>query len=188
MQNEDQLMLEFNQGKEEAFVEISKRFRNNLLYFAKRLVKSQENSEDIVSDIFVLVFKRHRDFETLDNLKSFLYISTRNACFTLLKQNGQVVPISDNDPLYNVSESPPDEPYWLTVETELIKQLVETLPPTCRQIFKMHYYRNMKQNKIASELNVTEATVSEQLKIARGKIKKLLMLVSFLIIISLLKK
>jgi RNA polymerase sigma-70 factor (ECF subfamily) len=190
-ENDDlQLIQGFNEGKDEAFRKIFERFKKDLCFFANRLTKNQQESEDIVSESFIKLFQRHPDFGSLSNIKAFLYLCTRNACFNWLNKNkvaGTVVPISEYDQVYNIPELIQGEPHWATVETELIikiKELVEALPLKCREIFKKHYYEHMSQVSIAKELGVTEATVSGQLNNARAKLKALLLLASLLLVIK----
>lgn len=49
-----------------------------LCYFAESIVKDQQEAEDIVATSFFKVWDKYTDFETAQNIKAFLYISTKN--------------------------------------------------------------------------------------------------------------
>jgi RNA polymerase sigma-70 factor (ECF subfamily) len=68
-----------------------------------------------------------------------------------------------------------DEDLWTKTElSELIEQSVESLPPRCREIFRMSRYENLKIAEIADQLNISKRTVETQiskaLKILRVKL------------------
>jgi RNA polymerase sigma-70 factor (ECF subfamily) len=48
-------------------------------------VSSQQDGEDLVKDTFVKLWQTHADFDTPQNIKAFLYITTRNACLNFLR-------------------------------------------------------------------------------------------------------
>jgi RNA polymerase sigma-70 factor (family 1) len=168
-------------------------FHTGLWNFAKNLIKNQEESEEIVSDTFIKLFNRNTSFDTLENIKAFLYISTRNACLNWIKANktrqnlGTVISISQSEYTFNTAELIPDNPDLYHLEMELIvklKEAVEALPDKCRKIFKMHIYEGKRVTDIALELGIKKGTVSTQIEIAKMKLKALIMFYSFFLLIK----
>ena len=180
LENDPLLIQEFREGKDEALRKLLEMFHTGLLLFATKLINKQDG-EEIVSDIFMKLFKLNTDFESLKNIKAFLYISTRNACFDRIRKNtsqknsGRVISLSENEEeAYNSHEQIPDDPEYYSLQTDLIiriRERVETLPEECRKIFKMRYYEGMRPTDIARKLGISKATVSKQIGIAIIKLR-----------------
>ena len=193
-EKEKKLIQGFKNGENEAQRTILKQFYQPILYFAQRLTGNTQESEDITGNVFFTLFSKPANFNTITNIKAFLYLSTRNQCLNWIKKNkraggnfGMVVSLSENHEAYNVPESPSDQPFWASVDVEMIEKvyrLIEDLPGKCRDIFIRHYIYGDKVNDIARELGIKPGTVSTQLKIGIAKIQAgLLLTILFLIII-----
>jgi RNA polymerase sigma-70 factor (ECF subfamily) len=187
--NEIQLIQAFKEGKDQALITILDLFHQPIVFFAQRLTDNQMESEEIASDIFMKLFKLHSNFETITNIKAFLYISTRNACLNWLKKNkkgkDRLVSLSVNEEAYEVAEPIVGEPFWGTRDLELIAKirvLTDILPAKCRDIFIRHYFKHEKVNDIARDLGVERGTVYTQLEIGRAKIRASLLITLLLII------
>ena len=75
----------FKQKDAKAFACIFKLHRKALVYFAEKILGIREEAEDIVADSFMKLWAKHADFESLPQIKSFLYVVTRNSCLNFLK-------------------------------------------------------------------------------------------------------
>jgi len=74
---------------QKAYKELFTTLYSPLFLFAKSMVKSRESAEEIVSDVFIRIWEKRRDLEKIDNLRVYLYVSTRNAalnCLSLQKR------------------------------------------------------------------------------------------------------
>src|SRR5262245_9049001 len=76
----------FRSGDPRALQVIFKQFYGPLCLFAERMLRDRPVAEDIVGETMVKLWNRHTDFENIQNVKAFLYITTRNACLNMLKQ------------------------------------------------------------------------------------------------------
>src|SRR5687768_256671 len=77
---------DFKKGDPRALQVIFKMFYAPLCIFAERMLRDRPAAEDIVGETLVKLWNRHTDFENMQNVKAFLYITTRNACLNMLKQ------------------------------------------------------------------------------------------------------
>src|SRR5690349_7900035 len=82
---ETDILVRFRNGDEKALAYIFKLYHKGLCYFAKQLISDDQPVEDIVAESFVKLWQRHPDFQTLNNIKAFLYVSTRHSCYNYLK-------------------------------------------------------------------------------------------------------
>ncbi|WP_315815298.1 RNA polymerase sigma-70 factor [Paraflavitalea speifideaquila] len=140
-----------------------KHFYPELYYFARKLTGSKEQAEDIVIDVFTKLFERHELFDTYANIKAFLYISTRNSSLNYLKhiawqkkwQKEFAEIIQEDEGLR----------FYYEIESDLLEAVhkaIDELPDTCRRIFKMLYFEDLKPAEIAKLLNISVDTVYSQ--------------------------
>src|SRR3546814_6647272 len=78
--------LEFQKGNHTAFTHVFDLHYRSLCYYAAAILDDAGEVEDTVSEVFVKLWQRAADFNDLNSIKGFLYISTKNRCLDRLKQ------------------------------------------------------------------------------------------------------
>lgn len=158
--NDYEVMSSFRLGERSSLEFIVRRFQRELIFFANNIIHRDEVAEEIVDDIFIKVWQRRADFETLLSLKSFLYISVKNACLDYLKS-------PKNKPLEDISEISFELPSADNIEANIIyAELVSLiyreankLPKKQQQVFLMFYIEGLTMDEIASRLNISSNAV-----------------------------
>lgn len=171
---ETSILRDLNKGKEEALKEIYRLFFHALCAFGSRFVKDDAAVADIVQEVFIKVWGRREKFEAIYSLRSFMYLSVRNACLNYNRDRSRVKKVSLND---TVSEALVEEEECFVIEEELhrrIRNEVERLPEAMRKVFNLTLL-DMSITEIAEALDVSENTVRNQRararEILRGKLK-----------------
>lgn len=163
--SEDQQLIEkFKEGDEGAARKIFKMFWLQLTLFARELIKDEEEAKDIVQEIFLKLWQLRENFETLQNVKAFLYISTRNKCFDLFTQrksqnenHQQIFYLEQNNA---ENENANDE---ITADLfDMLHNEIENLPKVPRTVFILTYFKNMSIQEIANKLGINAQTVRNQ--------------------------
>jgi RNA polymerase sigma-70 factor (ECF subfamily) len=135
-------------------------FFPSLCFFAKRLVDNDAEGEDIAADSFIKLINRHDSFDTLPNIKAFLYITTRNACLNYLRFS-QRQSASRKD-LAHLQEKTEEHALSHMVHAEVLREVeyeIEQLPRRCKEIFKLIYYERKSADEIAEQLGISINTV-----------------------------
>jgi RNA polymerase sigma factor (sigma-70 family) len=78
-------ICEFKNGRRDVWNHVCESFSTSLFNFAVRIVEDIEESKDIVNDSFRKLWLLRDRFDSLINIRAFLYITTRNACFDYLR-------------------------------------------------------------------------------------------------------
>ena len=68
-----------------AYKELYLLFYKPLLQFGYSFVRSHEVSEEIVSDVFVNIWKKRENLSEVQNLKLYLFVSTKNTALNYLR-------------------------------------------------------------------------------------------------------
>jgi RNA polymerase sigma-70 factor (ECF subfamily) len=154
------LAFRLRAGDRQALKEIYLSHYNALFFFAYRLVRDVAEANDVTSDCFIKLWRQHDRFENYANIRAYLYLTCRNACFDILRSRQR----------HNASHR---EIRYLTREEELsgdceqdqaellreIGRQVERLPPRCREVFKMMFFKKKKAREVAEQLGISLSTV-----------------------------
>lgn len=154
---------EFQKGNPAAFTHVFDLHYRSLCYYAGTILDDAGDVEDTVSEVFVRLWQKAADFDNLNSIKGFLYISTKNLCLDRLKQQKRQQ-ASLTDYTYTLDTLENDEDYSL-LETEVLVQVydeIERLPTKARAIFKLIFFDGLKTDEVADQLGVSVKTVRNQ--------------------------
>ena len=159
-------------GDQHAYAQLYIAYMPYLLRFANSIIKNNELAEEIVSDVFIKVWQNRADMLKVDNLKLYLYVSTKNTALNYLSRHFRKNIISLEEISLNTSMSPYN-PEQLLITSEAVKKInaeIKKLPPRCRLIFKLVKEDRLRYNEIARLLNISVKTIDNQMAIALKKI------------------
>lgn len=167
------LFESFRQGEERGFDFVHRQLYRALVYFSYQITRQAEWSADIVSEQFVKAWERRKEFRSFAGLKSFLYVSTRNASIDLLRKSKQFQTerLTDRN-AEGVSEGSIEH---LIIEAETYRQLhlaVESLPSQAREVIRLFYLLGEDYKEIARRLNLSVNTVRVQKKRALNLLRR----------------
>jgi RNA polymerase sigma-70 factor (family 1) len=157
---------------QQAYKELFTSLYSYLFQFAKTFVKTKELAEEIVSDVFIKVWQRRKELDRIDNLKVYLYVTTRNMAFNCLDKQKRIATNNIEDfPAELTSAYFDPEQLMITADMlALIQKAIDGLPAKCRMIFKLAKEDGLKYREVAEILNISVKTVENQLAIALRKI------------------
>lgn len=160
---EHQVIVDFQQANEKAFELVFKAYYTQLVVFTAKITSSQDEAEDIVTEVFLGLFKRCNLFDSEPNIRAFLYVSCRNRCLNYLKSKKR----HDVRSLEFAEEIKDDTllEYEYEIMTEVVEAIqtsIDDLPEECRRIFKMLYYEELKPAEVAARLQISVNTVYVQ--------------------------
>jgi len=155
-----------------AYRQLFMQFYNKLSRFVMGFTKSKELTEEIVSDVFINVWRRRKNIQEIMNLKLYLYVSAKNITFNylkkLLREN-----LTDLDSVEIEPEDPFADPGAAMITREMnlkLKAAINDLPPRCKLIFTLIKEDGLTYKQTATLLGISVSTVENQLSIALKKI------------------
>jgi RNA polymerase sigma-70 factor (ECF subfamily) len=127
-------------------------------------VPDSPESEEIAADSMIKLFSRYYDFESLSNIRAFLFITTRNSCFNFLSYAEREN--SEKEDLTKMNEAEQGQ-LILTemIHAEIVREIykeIEQLPRACREVFELLYLEGKKAKEVAEQLNISINTVWSQ--------------------------
>lgn len=165
--DEHALVLRLIEGDEDAFCELYAAYKNRLIYFAMRFLKSREYAEDIFQDAFTVVWQSRRFINPDASFSAYLYTIVRNRILNQLRD------LSNRDKFCEQILSRAVDYTNETKDTILANDLrqfiscaLQQLTPRQREIFGMSRERQMSHREIAEALGISVNTVQESISIS----------------------
>lgn len=161
---ERSLILRLIEGDEDAFCELYATYKNRLIYFAMRFLKSREYAEDVFQDVFAVVWQSRRFINPDASFSSYLYTIMRNRILNQLRNaaNEEKLKESILSQALDYTEDTKRE-VMLNDLKSLISHALQQLTPRQREIFEMSREAQLSHKEIADKLGISVNTVQEHI-------------------------
>lgn len=161
---ERSLILRLTEGDEDAFCELYATYKNRLIYFAMRFLKSREYAEDVFQDAFTVVWQSRRFINPDASFSSYLYTIMRNRILNQLRNaaNEEKLKESILSQALDYTEDTKRE-VMLNDLKSLISHALQQLTPRQREIFEMSREVQLSHKEIADKLGISVNTVQEHI-------------------------
>lgn len=167
-----------------AYVEIYDRYQALLYVYACKIVKDQDEAEDIVQEIFVSLWDKRSEIVFHTSLSSYLYSAVRYKFINLLdrkKVRSDYCASLQN--FIDQGDFVTDDYIREKEFHSIIEQQIHLLPEKMRRIFIMSRKQNKSNKEIADELSISEKTIRNQVNNALNILRVKLGLFTFLILL-----
>ena len=163
---DEQLIISLRKGDAAAFTEIYERYWNRLLVYTMRVIRQQNDAEDIVQELFVSIWRRRDVLDIEHALSTYLYNSVRYLAFRYIEKNSRY-----SDHLQRLAARiAGEEVNGPGLEAEIfgreleekIDQLIQQLPEKMQEVFILSRRHHLSYKEIADRLSISEETVRKQ--------------------------
>ncbi|HEX3007102.1 MAG TPA: RNA polymerase sigma-70 factor [Bacteroidales bacterium] len=171
LQDEAVLVKHVSKGDLAAFSSLYKIYSNRLYRFALGYLKSEEEAEELVQEVFTIIWEKRKELKEELSFKSFLF----TIAFNIIKKHFRTRTQLSNYLSYKGGNDMDDNTTELTNYNSLkqyIDELVEQLPLKRKEIFIKSRYKGMSIMDIAREMNISHKTVENQITEALRFLRK----------------
>jgi len=166
-------------GDYNAFRELFTRHYRSLCNYAMRVVVTREIAEEVVSDVFVKLWKNREQIEVHTSFQAYIYRAVRNQALDYLKL--RIHRQNERDSLESVQWnmnhadhfSPAEELSYNEFYSH-IEDCIQALPRQCQLIFRLSREEGLRYRDIAERLDISVKTVETQmsraLKVLRERV------------------
>ncbi len=181
--DEQDLIERLKKEQQWAFNVLVNRYQARLLKIAYGITLDQEDSLEVVQDVFIAAFKNIKTFRQDASLATWLRKITINQCLNWkrkwkrrFKWSHESIESENDKSLYQENKKYND-PETLIREKQFEKNLmqaIKTLPEKIRLVFVLNAFEGLSYEEIAKTLNIKKGTVSSRLHFARKNLAGLL--------------
>ncbi|MBN8876796.1 MAG: sigma-70 family RNA polymerase sigma factor [Sphingobacteriales bacterium] len=158
-----ELLLGLNLGHEYAFEQVFKLHFGEICYFVEKLTGSPFVAEDIVATIFLKLWEKKPEFESLQKLKAYLFIVSRNASLDYLRAKRLHDHLHKNIRYTNSTfENGIERKIVRSEAFYLIYAEIKNLPRQVREIIRLSFVDGLSVPEIVNKLGLAYQTVQNQ--------------------------
>ena len=172
----DTLLASFQAGNMAAFSQLYNLHINVLFNYGLKLTIDKELLKDCIHDIFVKLYTKKDELGTIDNLRSYLFISLKNKLCDELRRR---MYMSDTA-VEEVSISTPTDVEDDYMEEEqrknefsLVRRLLDQLSPRQREALTLYYIGEKKYEDICEIMNMNYQSVRNLMHRGLTKLRSL---------------
>ena len=162
--SDEKLSILLVEGDAGAFEEIFNRYWLKLYGAALKRVKSREVAEEIIQDLFTLLWAKRESIQIHKSLAAYLFTSVRYMVFNHIQKEIVRDNYKDSFQASNVfRDNSTEETVFLNELIRNIEKEVKCLPSQCRSVFELSRKENKTNREIAEVLGISEKTVEGHL-------------------------
>ena len=176
---DEELIARFQEGDEQAYVELVNRFRNRLMSFIYRYVNDMEQAEDIVQDALIKLYTHKHYYKNIAKFSTWIYTIAANLAKTELRKRKtrKVTYLSQMGPEERDYELPAVEPDTDELaQSEYIENKIQAaiqkLPLHFRTVTILRDIQELSYEEISKIVDVPLGTVKSRINRARIQLQK----------------
>jgi len=156
-----------------AFENLIQQYKEPLYWHIRRILLNHDDSNDVLQNTFVKVFKGIQNFKGDSKLYTWIYRIATNESINFLKIKSKKYFQGSEEMTNYMLSNLKDDPYFDGDELQLKLQfIISKLPEKQKLVFQMKYEQNMKFKDISEILGTSIGALKASYHIAVGKIKK----------------
>jgi len=166
-----QLIEDCKRGNDHARFEIYRLYSKAMFNVCCRMMGNREDAEDMLQEVFLLVFTKLESFRYESSFGTWLKTITVRTCINAINKRKIDLVYCDE-----INDKRPSEEEAETVQltTENILKAMETLPEGGRIVFSLYLLEGYDHGEIAQIMGITESTSKSQFMRAKRRVQEIL--------------
>jgi len=142
--------------------------------FVLRLVRNESMAEDLISEVFLDVWRQAGKFEGRAAVSTWLLAIARFKALSELRRKPEEELSEETAEALEDTADTPDVALEKKDKSELLRKCLTELSPEHREIIDLVYYHEKSVEEVAEIVGIPEATVKTRMFYARKKLAELL--------------
>ena len=170
----EQLMLLFQGGNENAYIELVNRYKDKLINFIFNYLGDIESSEDVVQETMIKLYQKKHYYKEIAKFSTWLYTIAKNLANTELRKRKQrkttlLSQFSKDDKMYDLPSN--DNEVGQEIQTEIvskiIREAVDQLSEKFKTVITLRDIQQLSYEDISEIIDVPIGTVKSRINRAR---------------------
>jgi RNA polymerase sigma-70 factor (family 1) len=162
LENESLLVKSLSKGNLLAFNTLYSEYSGRLYRFAAGYLKSGEEAEELVQEVFTIIWERRHELKEELSFKSFLFTIAFNIIRKHFRTRAYLTEYLINEKGDDLDMKTSQDITYNSLY-QYINELVNQLPPKRREIFIKSRFEGLTIKEISEKLNISHKTVENQL-------------------------
>ena len=175
-ENTDHTILELcrkEESKNYGFRLLVDKYNKRVYWHIRRMVINHEDTDDLVQDTFIKVWKNLDGFRSDSELFTWIYRIATNETLTFLKKKSRKFMLSMNNYEDILSQHLSDDNFFSGDEIQLkLQKAILQLPEKQRLVFQMKYFDEIKYKEMSEIVGTSVGALKASYHLAIKKIEK----------------
>ncbi len=174
MIDETQLVaqLKSDTHKEQAFRALITLYKERLYWHIRHIVKSHDDTDDVLQNTFIKIFKNIQSFKGDSKLFSWMYRIATNEAITFINQNAKRLQTTSEEAQTLAINKLSSDVYFEGDAIQLkLQKAIAILPEKQQLVFNMKYFQELKYSEMSEILETSEGALKASYHIAVKKIE-----------------
>jgi RNA polymerase sigma-70 factor (ECF subfamily) len=167
------LLRRIKVGDQLALKTLYGRHHVKIFRFAMRFVRSEPAAEDIVSEVFIDVWRSAANFEGRSEASTFLLAIARNKAYSALRRRREDELDEDKAAEIEDDSDTPETTLQKKNKSDLLRVCLQRLSPQHREVMDLVYYHDKSVEEVAAIVGAPEGTVKTRMFHARKRLAEL---------------
>ena len=172
--SDEQLMLLFQGGDENAYIELVNRYKDKLINFIFNYLGDLESSEDVVQETMIKLYQKKHYYKEIAKFSTWLYTIAKNLANTELRKRKQrkttlLSQFSKDDKTYELPSNDPEpgQEIQTNIVNKIIRNAVDQLSEKFKIVIVLRDIQGLSYEDISEIINVPIGTVKSRINRAR---------------------
>ncbi len=159
-------------GDKPAFRYFFNKYYDRLVAYIATYTRCKMQSEDIVQQAFINFWNDKLKLDDDKSPKSYLYAIAYNQYIDTVKREKKREKLFDQIWQRGLRDRIQEDTEAVELRIQKLRQVMESLPPKCKEIIQLNKVQGVKYKEIAEQKNISVKTVESQMRIAFTKIRE----------------
>jgi RNA polymerase sigma-70 factor (family 1) len=170
---EKRLVENLIKGDFVAFDQLFGLYNKRLYAFALSIIKNKEDARDIVQEVFLRIWRNRYALAQDSSFQSLLFTISYHLIVDKMRKKMSEEQFKDQLLRKAIDKgSPVEEEVEFNELNVLYNEVIEELPSSRKQIYKLHRFEHLNYEEIAQRMNISVNTVRSQMNKALAYIRK----------------
>lgn len=176
---DEELIARFQEGDEQAYIELVSRYRDKLMTFVYRFMNNYELAEDIVQDTLLKLYTHKHYYRSIAKFSTWIYTIAGNLSKTELrkKKRRKVINLSqvgseDREYEFPATEPETGELVQSGYTEKKIQESIQKLPLHFRTVIILRDIQELSYEEVSKIVDVPLGTVKSRINRARLQLQK----------------
>ncbi len=177
IKEEENLLIALQTDKDinNAFTKLVTAYKERLYWHIRNMVKNHDDTDDILQNVFIKVYRNISKFKGDSKLYSWMYRIATNESITFLNQKAKKYNVSNEELQQQLIQNLEADVYFEGDEIQLkLQKAIALLPQKQQQVFNMKYFQELKYREISEILETSEGALKASYHLASKKIEEFL--------------
>ncbi|WP_159022993.1 RNA polymerase sigma factor [Formosa sp. L2A11] len=174
MINESQLLeqLKSDASRDSAFKDLIRLYKERLYWHIRNIVKSHDDTDDVLQNTFIKIFRNINSFKGDSKLYSWMYRIATNEAISFINKRAKLLQITNEETQQLALDHLQSDVYFDGDEIQYkLQQAIAKLPQKQQLVFNMRYFEDIKYKDMSEILETSEGALKASYHLAVKKIE-----------------